>query len=288
VFPGGYVVAKSGTDVPHVTTVIGADIYDPTRSVSAHRNWLVRQGVKKALAHASAVTSDSRDMADRTRELFPNQEVTPIPLGVPSLCPDGRTRSELDLPEDAFVVVSVARLVKRKRLDVLLEAVSRIHDPLVYTVIMGSGPAEEPLMALSEALGISERVRFSGWVSEADKSAYLANAELFCLPSEHEGFGLVFIESMSVGTPVITTGVGGQNDIIRDGTDGFLTKAGDAEDLREKMCLLIADRDLLEAMRTSVLQHSKTFLPARTAEQYLSIYSKYTPVTSHRCQEKQS
>jgi glycosyltransferase involved in cell wall biosynthesis len=231
--PAGWLVARTPSSIPHVTTIVGADIHDPTRRISPDRNRLVRRLAQRAVKHAAAVTAGTRDMIARTRALFPDTEVHRIPLGVPPLAPDHRSRTELGLPEHGLVVATLSRLVQRKRLDLLLRAMAELPKLPIEAVIMGFGPAEQGLRQLADELGLGHRVHFTGAVSEADKAAYLGAADIFCLPSEHEAFGLVFVEAMSLGTPVISTNVGGQTDIIREGVDGFLVPVGDHRPLAD-------------------------------------------------------
>jgi glycosyltransferase involved in cell wall biosynthesis len=271
-FPAGLVVARSGTGVPHVATVVGADVYDPTRKISADRNWLMRQLARRTVRHAAVVTTMSHDMTSRTRLLFPEADVRTVHWGVPPLGTLGHTRTQLGLPEDAFVISTLCRLVRRKRVDLILQAISDLDRPDVWLVVMGSGPEASQLEAAATELGIGGRVRFTGRVNEAEKGAYLEQSDVFCLPSEHEGFGLVFLEAMGLQTPVITTNVGGQVDIVRHNVDGFLIPTGDAAALRRRLQLLVENPDRLAAMKQSATQRAAEFSPRRTARAFEDLF----------------
>ena len=279
VFPAAFVVARSGLTIPHVASIVGADIHDPTRRVSADNNLLVRWASRQALRHAEAVTSPSADLTDRTRALFPDAKLATIPWGVPPVgCAEAGV-GNLDLPDDAFVVATVCRLVRRKRVDRLIQAVADLNaaEPSgrpVILVIIGSGPAEADLRQQAAQLGIAQQVRFPGRVSDADKDAYLHRADVFCLASEHEGFGLVYIEAMSAGTPAIAASVGGQTDIIRDGVDGFLAPTGDAAALGRHLASLRDDDARLRAMKDAARQRAADFAPDKTAAAFADLYQR--------------
>lgn len=278
-FPSGYVVARAGEGVPHVSSAVGAELHDPSRRFSADRSRLMRIAVRRVLRQAGAVTTSARDLTERLQTLFPNVQPTEIPWGVPPPPADSRQRPDLRLPPDAFVVASLCRLVRRKRLDVLLEAVSQLRDPRIYVVIMGFGPQEAYLRKLAAELDIAHQVRFTGQVSEADKSAYLRSADVFCLPSDHEGFGLVFVEAMSVGTPVIATDVGGQTDFLRDGEDSFLFPAGDPKALAELFRQLIRNPAILERMKDRVIERAGALSPLEAARSFTAVYERVLGTT---------
>ena len=274
VFPSGYVVARVGLNIPHITSVVGADIHDPTRKVSADCNLLVRWLVRQAVRHATLTTTPSNDLTRRTTDLFPDAEVQTIPWGVPGLKPNGCSRSQLGLPKDAFVISTVCRLVRRKRLDLLLDSVAQLRQRRVLVLILGFGPEEQALREYAHKLEIPDQILFAGRVSEQEKANYLANSDIFCLPSEHEGFGLAFIEAMSVGTPVIAANVGGQNDIIRNGHDGFLVPVGDARTLCDRIRLLFDNPTLLTEFSEKAQQRAQKFQPTATADAFSKVYAK--------------
>jgi glycosyltransferase involved in cell wall biosynthesis len=276
-FPAGLVVARTGTDVPHVATVVGADVYDPTRKISADRNWLMRQLARRTVQHAAVVTTMSHDMTNRTRLLFPGADVRTVHWGVPPLQRIRRTRNELGLPENAIVVATLCRLVRRKRVDLILKAISDLDRPDVWLVVMGSGPEASQLKAAATELGIAGRVRFTGRISEAEKEVYLGQSDIFCLPSDHEGFGLVFLEAMGVGSPVITTNVGGQVDIVRNNVDGFLIPTGDAGALQHRLRLLVEDPARLALMKQSATERAAEFSPQRTARAFEDLFEHLAP-----------
>ncbi len=108
-------------------------------------------------------------------------------------------RAPHGVPEDAFVIVSVARLVQWKNHDMILRAIAGAESK-PWLFIVGAGPEEGRLKALAHELGVESRVRFPG---HADPVPFLASSDLFVLPSRIESFGLAYAEAMSMGLPCI-------------------------------------------------------------------------------------
>jgi glycosyltransferase involved in cell wall biosynthesis len=125
--------------------------------------------------------------------------------------------------------------VERKGVHLLLEALAllaRERRPLLRVV--GDGPERDRLSALATALRLGDDVVFHGFVSSEEKAERLAGCEAFLLPAvidakgDTEGLGVVLLEAMTYGKPVIASAAGGIVDIVRDGQNGFLVPPGDA------------------------------------------------------------
>lgn len=149
--------------------------------------------------------------------------------------------------------VCPGRFHPSKGQDVLIRAVAMLKDqfPDVCVEFLGDGPARGVCEQLAQRLGIQECCRFVGSVSHAQVLACMAGALATVVPSRSEAFGLVNIESMSVGTPVVASKVGGIPEIIRDGVDGFLVPPEDPQALAEKLGLLLANPELADGMGTA-------------------------------------
>lgn len=143
-------------------------------------------------------------------------------------------------------ILSVGRLVRHKRTEMLLEAFARIADsfPEHRLHIVGKGIQRHALEEYASALGLSERVRFIDTLSTEDVYEQFRKAQAFVLPSEQEGFGIVVIEAMAAGTPVITrrAPLSAAASIITDGEDGLLFETTDG--LAEKLQAVLSDSGL--------------------------------------------
>jgi len=112
-----------------------------------------------------------------------------------------------------FEIVTMARLVEGKGVDLVIDALAQL--PKVYKLtIAGDGPLKSQLELQARELGVFERITFTGWIDGKQKEQLLRNADLFCLPSTYDSFGMVFIEAMAFDLPVIAYGWGPINDVV--------------------------------------------------------------------------
>ena len=166
-------------------------------------------------------------------------------------------RGELQLAADTPVVGFVARLDPWKGLDVFLDAAAQVaarHPDAVF-LVSGDAPAgfeayRDGMVARAAQLGLGDKVRFLGWRYRMDDiPALMASLDIFCHTSiQPEPFGLVLIEAMAMGCPVIAAKAGGPLEIAEDGVSGLLTAPGDATALAQAVCGLLADPPRRRAM----------------------------------------
>ena len=159
------------------------------------------------------------------------------------------------------LVVYVGRLEAYKRIDVVLDAVARLapRHPTLQLVLLGRGSERARLEQRAGALGIRERVAFEGFVSDAERDAWLARARVCVCASHKEGFGLTVIESNALGTPNVASDAPGLRDTVRHGETGFLVADGDAAQFAERIDALLADDALAERMSRAALAWSQRF-----------------------------
>jgi glycosyltransferase involved in cell wall biosynthesis len=151
------------------------------------------------------------------------------------------SRPDSGLKESGFAVLAVGRLVDWKGHDVLIKAAAEFRDasPDIQVAIAGEGPMRAELERLIRASGPEQNVSLLGHV--ADIRALLARADLFVLPSINEPFGIVLLEAMALGLPVIATDAGGVPEIITDDQNGVLVPPADAAALSRAISTLAAD-----------------------------------------------
>lgn len=155
------------------------------------------------------------------------------------------------------LVVCVGRLHPSKGQDVLISALALLSGPTAMTRVefLGGGPMLESLRQRAEQQGVADRCRFVGLVSPDEVLARMSRAKVTIVPSRREAFGLVNIESLSVGTPVIASAVDGIREIIRDGEDGYLVPPDDPAALAEKLSRVLQDHALRERLGRNARQH---------------------------------
>lgn len=163
-----------------------------------------------------------------------------------SLIPSGIDIKNIDKvkkTEKDNTIVYVGRLVPQKNLNILLHAIKKI--PGIKLKVIGEGQELKRLLILSKQLGIEKRVMFLGKVdSHEEVIKEIKKSSMLVLPSIRENFGIVPLEAMASGTPVISTNTEGPRDYINNGENGLLTEIGDVEDLTKKISLLVTDKNL--------------------------------------------
>jgi glycosyltransferase involved in cell wall biosynthesis len=266
--------------IPHVVSIHGGDIYDPSKRFSPHRWWLLRRAVRSVLKMADAVVAQSTDTAARAAEfcgddLGPAMKVIPLPFDPPVALLDAAARQQaragLGLEQDAFYLVSVGRLVRRKAYDRLILALEHLPDS-VRLVIVGGGPLANELRSLAAAHGLAERVRLAGRISERDKYRYLKASDLYVLSSWHEGFGIVLQEAMAAGLPIVSTSHGGQTDVLKAGVNALLVENNEPQILARAVRELLQDEAARNAMAEANSQEVARFASEAIAGLYLDVF----------------
>ena len=231
--------------------------------------------VRRAFARARFVVVASENYRHASRELAGfDAKVRVIPYGIVlerfALTPAVADRA-LALRTTwggKPVVLAVGRLVGYKGFDVLLRAVAGLA---VTTVIVGAGPEEQRLRALAPP-----GVVFAGRVADAELAAYYHACDAFCLPSLTiaEAFGVVLLEAMACGKPLVTTALRtGVTAVNRDGVTGLVVPTGDAAALREALRALTGDAARRQAMGAAGRRAvEEDYTATRMADRYLTLY----------------
>ena len=143
-------------------------------------------------------------------------------------------------PRNVPVFVAYGRMVPKKGYNDLLRAFQIVQQqqPEVSLIIGGDGPRKDELLALREELGLANNVTFSGWID--DVKTFLAQGSVFVLPSRDEPFGIVLLEVMANGLPIVTTKTGGALEILDDET-AYFAELCDPESLAQAMLLALRD-----------------------------------------------
>jgi glycosyltransferase involved in cell wall biosynthesis len=152
-------------------------------------------------------------------------------------------KSALGLTKDTVVIGTVARLVQRKGIDVLLRAFSIVsHSHRVHLVVVGDGPLGEELRALAHELKIEDSVSWLGF--QADPVKWLQAMDVFALSSRLEGSPNAVLEAMAAGLPIVATTIGGVVDLLEEGRTGFLIPPDDPDALAVALDRLLRSASL--------------------------------------------
>jgi glycosyltransferase involved in cell wall biosynthesis len=158
-------------------------------------------------------------------------------------------------------VAYMGRLEPYKRIDIFLRAMARLKDrfPTAELLVIGRGSAQPALEKLADELELSDRTRFTGFVSNADRDSLLAECRACVCASEKEGWGLTVIEANRVGTPVVASDAPGLRDSVRDGETGLLAPYGDVEAFADAIARLLDDDELAVRLSREALRWSNHF-----------------------------
>lgn len=185
-------------------------------------------------------------------------------------------------------VVVVGRLVPYKRVDLVLDAISRLLErcPELELLVIGRGPEQDRLEAQARTLGIADRVHLAGHLpSHLDVLRDVAASTVFVSASEIEGFGIVVVEAAALGCPIVVSDIEVFREVTSDGTGGLLFRTGDADDLADKIERLVNDPDLRAASAAAGRAHAARYrwseIAQQTAETLQDVVRPSTRSTTH-------
>lgn len=262
--------------IPLVVTFIGGDIYDPTKGISPHRHPVLRFLIRRIVGRAAACTAISEDTKRRAQELHGvTKEITVTHLGIHPSAVTALNREQLGLPREAVVAVSIGRLIPRKSYQVLLEAWAEVS--YAHLVILGDGPLKDQLQQWVIDRDLQDRVRLVGFVSEERKLQFLQTANLYVSAAEHEGFGIVFLEAMDAGLPIVAVDEGGQTDFLHHGKNALLVPAHNPKALTEAIKRLVDNVPLRQVMAVENKQAVREFYLETTVKRFEEVLLSVTP-----------
>jgi len=170
------------------------------------------------------------------------------------------------------VIGTVARLVPVKGITHLIDAAPRIFSevPDAQLLIVGDGELRQSLQAQAQALGVEDRVHFTGF--RADAPALLAGMDVFVLPSLNEGMGRVLVMAMALGKPIVATRVGGIPELLNGGEAGMLVPPANPSAIAEAVLAVIRDPDLAERIAAAGRSRSTRYSARAMVEALAGLY----------------
>lgn len=281
VIPGGAMAAAAG-DYPLVVSLHGSDVFLAERSRAAGRvaRWV--------FGRAGWVTACSRDLLDRAISLGARPEASEVvPYGVdtdrfaPQAPARTRVRASLGLADDAPLLFTAGRFVRKKGFEVLIDAAGRLMStrPALRLVIGGAGDLEQEYLDRARAAGLSDHLVMPGMLPQGEVAEYLAAADVAIVPSVRDAAGNVdglpnvVMEALASATPLVATRAGGIAAVVEHERTGLLVDEGDASALAAAIATLLdhpeAARALGQAARRDV---EARFTWPRVAERFEAAY----------------
>lgn len=270
--PLGYILSRI-FNIPNVLSLHGGDIYDPSKKLSPHKSFIFSRVVRFILNKADRIIAQSTNTRDNAFKYYnPAKEVGIIPLAFHPPAMLKTTRKSLKLEDDVFYLITVGRLIKRKSIDTLLVALSEIKNKKIKLLIAGDGPEKEHLAEIVRNRGLEQRVVFLGYITDEDKFRYLSVSDLFVLTSLHEGFGIVFMEAMHAGLPVVATNHGGQTDLLKQYENALLIDVGDSKACSMAILEFAGNKNLYKKCSINNKKRIRNYYADKVAMEYINIF----------------
>jgi 1,2-diacylglycerol 3-alpha-glucosyltransferase len=207
-----------------------------------------------------------------------NKPITIIPTGIDNESFKSgdyiKVREKLGILRDEKVLVFAGRLGKEKNIDFLMESFHNIkqqRENKIKLLLIGDGPYREELKEMSKKLKIENDVIFAGYIDRGDIAAYYKSADIFVFSSLTETQGLVVLEAMASGIPVVAIKASGVEDMVVDGISGFLTE-NSVEKFNEKINLILDNKEKREIIIENGLKRAAEFSPEVTIKKLENIY----------------
>lgn len=178
---------------------------------------------------------------------------------------------KIDNHSEKISILSMSRLVEGKGFQYVIR--SLLYLPDNYELfIAGDGPYETTLKALVDELKLNDRVIFTGWLSYAKKREIYLKADLFCLPSKYDSFGMCYIEAMAYGVPVVALNYQAIPDVVPDGVAGILCNEDDPFELAQAMLACFRQRkEMSSAAKKYVISE---FCPEKISQGVFGFFTK--------------
>lgn len=222
--------------------------------------------------YATRIISATKDMAKKLAQDYGRKDVVIIENGVNSS--EFENAKAKDLAYEKPRVIFVGRIDENKGVEYLIKAFLQVRKnrKSASLLIVGDGPLKKKL---ENKYGSMNDIHFLGRIPHEEISEYLAACNLFALPSIFEGQGLVLMEALASGLPIIASDLSGISELIVDGKNGMLTKAGDENELAEKIELILDDIKLQRKMRANNLKKGQLHDWKNICKQYIKLFERY-------------
>lgn len=270
--PSGFAAALLAKDyrTPMVVTIHGQDLYRTIHKDSVHK-----KAIADVFANADKVITVSTKLKDiAVNELGFADKIAVIGNGV-SL--DGFDEGIKTQPVDGTTILSASYLIPRKGIEYNIKAVANLvekHPGITYRIV-GDGPEMGRLKGLASSLGLDGRVEFLGRSSHRDVLQEMSRADVFSLPSWNEAFGVVYVEAMALGKPVVACRGEGIEDVARHGATCLLAEPQDVDSLTQALDYLLSHPEEARAMGARARELVLTnYTWEKIAERMIELYEE--------------
>ncbi len=252
-------------------------------------------GEKKVISKANRIIAATLAEKSQLEFLYeaPSSKISVIPPGVDTRhfypIPKDEAKEVVGVPEDSHTILFVGRIEPLKGIDKLIQAISIIQKNGELQccphnlVIIGGEPNAKPeemnaemarLQDMVEDLGIKNFVIFLGKQDQQMLPYYYSASEIVVMPSHYESFGMVALEAMACGTPVVASQVGGLAFLVRDGETGFVVPGNDIQMLAKRLVELIKDKELRNKLGNKSAEYAQLYAWENISEKIIEVYNQ--------------
>jgi N-acetyl-alpha-D-glucosaminyl L-malate synthase BshA len=261
-----------GIDIPMVTTLHGTDI----TLVGNHPFY--KPAVTFSINKSDFVTSVSQSLKDDTLKLFNiKNEIQVIPnfIELDKIKKEDKSPCQRSVManDEERIITHISNFRKVKRIPDIIAIFNKIQKEIPAKLMMvGEGPEKEKAEHLCRELGIQDKVIFFGNSNEID--TILCQTDLFLLPSKTESFGLVALEAMACGVPVISSNAGGLPEVNKDGFSGYLSEVGDVDSMANNALKILRNQTDLDQFKKNALINAQQFDIKKILPLYEDLYQR--------------
>jgi len=281
-FPGGYIASLVAglVGTKYVVSIHGAET-----PLLKKYNFILKKTIK-SLNNASAVIVNSNYTRNEYERLGVKKEkivkINPSPNFVNHIS-DYKILKKFKTKfgdEDTKIILFVGRLIERKGIEYLIKSLPEIKTQKFHLIIAGEGWLFDDLMKLTSSLNLHDKVTFFGSPSHEELGKLHDISDIFVCPSiidskgETEGLGLVILEAMESGLPVIATSVGGIVDIVKNQENGILINQKDSRVIAEAIDRLFRDKEFTEKIAQNSKKIVAEFDPTNIAKEHFTLFQK--------------
>lgn len=270
------VLTSHGTSLDEAQAVEPQSLPDYLFKYVFHPVNVVMDAVAGRFADRIIAVSDHTRKRLRDSYRFEEKRLTTIPPGIDTERFRPVEERHPDVDEDVDSILVLSRLDPRKGIDKAIMAFAEMDRDETELLIGGTGRLESGLKQLATELGVRDSVRFLGFVPDKELPSLYSSVDVFVLPSEYEGFGIVFMEAMACGTPVVGTDVGGIPTAVKDGETGCLVSKKDAEKIGSRIGTLLEDNSKYQRMTAASFKQAEVHDWSEIAGQVESLYHSVT------------
>jgi N-acetyl-alpha-D-glucosaminyl L-malate synthase BshA len=266
------ILEQEGKKIPVITTLHGTDI------TLVGRDKTYAPVVAFSINQSDAITAVSNNLRDETYKTFNIEKEIEVIYNFVDV--KRFTRKPIDAfrrviaPEGEKILIHASNFRKIKRVPDVIQIFYNVNKEIPAKLLfVGDGPERQPVEELCRKLDLCDDVRFVG--KQEQMEDILAIGDLFLLPSEYESFGLVALEAMAAGVPVVSTDVGGLTEINIPGVTGYMSELGDIDSMSQQAIAILKDEKILKGFKERSAEHAKKFDIHNIVPQYEQLYERF-------------